>query len=177
MPQAESSPLVYCTPRTTCIFHAGLRLYNIVMSDAEYTSYCGLYCLDCIPSDSGLFLAAKELQAHLQKRGFEEYARIKVRANKLFEKYAEFSELLQAIINLKCSAPCRKEGGKTVCPIRDCAQSKCYEGCWECDRRQKCELLDPLRHIHTNIDYHLDLIAREGMDNWSAGRKNHYSWE
>jgi hypothetical protein len=147
------------------------------MSDAEYTSYCGLYCQDCIPSDSGLFTTAEGLQNHLQERKFEEYARIKVRANKLFEKYTEFSELLQAIINLKCDVPCRNGGGKSICPIRDCAQSKSLQGCWECDRKQECELLAPLRYIHPNIDYHLDLIARAGMDNWSAQRKNHYLWE
>ena len=147
------------------------------MSDSGYTSYCGLYCRDCIPSDSGLFLAAEGLQEHMQERRFEEYARIKARANTLFEKYAEFSELLQAIINLKCSAPCRQGGGKAVCPIRDCAQSKGFPGCWECELRQECELLAPLRPIHPNIDYHLDLIIQAGMDNWIAGRKNHYSWE
>ena len=147
------------------------------MSDAEYTSYCGLYCQDCIPSDSGLFLAAEGLQEYLQKRRFEEYAGIKARANKSFEKYAEFSELLQQIINLKCNAPCRNNGGKAVCPIRDCAQSKSFQGCWECDRRQECELLVQLRNIHPNIDYHLDLIAQAGIDNWSTGRKKHYFWE
>jgi hypothetical protein len=147
------------------------------MSDAEFTSYCGLYCQDCIPSDSSLFLTAEGLQEHLQKRRFEEYAGIKARSNKLFEKYAEFTELLQAIINLKCSEPCRNGGGKAVCPIRDCAQSKGFRGCWECELHQECELLTPLRHIHPNIDYHLDLIAREGMDNWSTERRNHYLWE
>ena len=147
------------------------------MSDAGYTSYCGLYCQDCIPSDSGLFLTAEKLQKHLQQLKFEEYAEIKARSNKIFEKYNEFSELLQAIINLKCGSPCRNGGGKAVCPVRDCTQSKGFQGCWECERRQECELLAPLKHIHPNIDYHLDLIAQLGMDNWSSGRKSHYLWE
>jgi hypothetical protein len=147
------------------------------MSDTEYTSYCGLYCKDCIPSDCDFFLAAEGLQEQLQKHRFEEYAKIKVRTNKLFEKYSEFSELLQEIINLKCGMPCRNGGGKSVCPIRDCVKSKGFPGCWECDYRQECELLAPLRHVHPNIDYHLDLIAKAGMDNWSTGRKNHYAWE
>jgi hypothetical protein len=117
------------------------------------------------------------LQENLQKRRFDEYARIKARANKLFEKYAEFTEFLQAIINLKCNTSCRNGGGKAVCPIRDCAQSKGLQGCWECELRQECELLTPLSHIHPNIYYHLDLIARTGVDNWSTGRRHHYLWE
>ena len=39
--------------------------------DIELTAYCGLYCLDCIPSDKKLFITAGELQNHLKKRQFE----------------------------------------------------------------------------------------------------------
>jgi hypothetical protein len=147
------------------------------MPDADLTAYCGLYCSDCIPSDSSLFSAAEDLQQHLHRLKFEKYAKVKASSNKSFDHYAEFSALLHEIINLQCSAPCRKGGGKVVCPIRDCAQSKHYSGCWECADRPDCELLAPLRNIHPNIDHHLDLIALFGENNWSAGRKQHYSWE
>lgn len=147
------------------------------MSDIEFTAYCGLYCIDCIPSDSSLFSIAKELQERLHRCKFEEYAKVKAYSNKLFDHYPEFGILLQEIINLQCNAPCRKDGGKVVCPIRDCAQSRNYRGCWECSDRLDCELLAPLRNIHPHIDYHLDLIAQVGEKNWSTRRKKHYSWE
>lgn len=147
------------------------------MSDNEYTAYCGLYCNDCIPSDSSLFMAAEALRDRLQNRKFEEYAKLKASSNKTFTRYDEFSKLLQEIINLKCSSPCRHSGGKADCPVRNCAQNKNYRGCWECDNRFECELLAPLRKFHSNLDYHLTIISQLGENDWSTHRKEHYFWE
>jgi hypothetical protein len=148
-----------------------------MLNNEEYTSYCGLYCADCIPSNSSLFAAAETLRDRLKDRKFEEYAKLKSSSNKAFKHYAEFSALLQEIIDLQCSSPCRLGGGKAVCPVRDCAQKKDLRGCWECDNRSDCELLAPLRQFHPNLDYHLTLISQLGENNWSAERKGHYFWE
>ena len=145
--------------------------------DIELTAYCGLYCLDCIPSDKKLFITAGELQNHLKKCQFEEYARLKSKTNKLFENYPRFPEVLQEIINLECVAPCRKGGGKIVCPVRDCAQNKRYEGCWECNDWKSCELLTRLKKIHPDLENRFEIIPKEGLQNWATRRKRHSFWQ
>jgi hypothetical protein len=145
--------------------------------DIELTAYCGLYCLDCIPSDRGLFVTARELQNHLKKRQFEEYARLKSETNKLFESYSRFSEVLQEIINQECVAPCRKGGSNPVCPVRDCARSKKYEGCWECSDWKSCELLTRLKKIHPDLENRLQIIPKESLQSWAIKRKRHYFWQ
>ncbi len=144
--------------------------------DKKYTSYCGLFCLDCIPSNKRLFSTARDLAKLLSDVQFEKYAEIKAVKNKVFERYPELVELLHEIIKLECKAPCREGGGKAECKVRECALIRHYEGCWECDDYGKCELLGPLNKIHPNLKYHLELIRKEGPENWCIKRGKHYSW-
>lgn len=147
------------------------------MTDAEYTAYCGLYCLDCIPSNRKFFAIARELQELLAELQFEEYAKLKAESNETFTSYPRFAQVLQEIIALECPGPCRAGGGKTNCSIRACVLSRNYEGCWECDSWEGCELLARLKGIHTNLEYHIGLIRKEGLGNWSAKRRRHYRWQ
>jgi hypothetical protein len=144
---------------------------------SELTSYCGLYCLDCIPADRELFSVARELHNHLRKRQFEEYAKLKSKTNELFEEYPRFLKVLQEIVNLECSAPCRKGGGKIACPVRDCAQSKKHEGCWECNDQRNCKLLVRLKEIHPDLEDRFEIILKDGLQNWAAKRQRHYFWQ
>lgn len=91
--------------------------------------------------------------------------------------YPSFMKSLAQIRSLECSKPCRQGGGNAGCRIRKCAAGKGYDGCWACDGRAGCELLDDLREFHPNIDYHLDLIAELGMGKWLNKRKAHYKWQ
>ena len=147
------------------------------MTDAEYTSYCGLYCLDCIPSNRKLFATVKELQELLAGLQFEEYAKLKSESNEIFTGYPRFTQVLQEIIKLECPDPCRAGGGNRDCSVKACVLSRNYEGCWECDSWKSCELLARLKRIHTNLEYHIGLIKKEGLKNWSAKRRRHYRWE
>ena len=146
-------------------------------TDRTYTSYCGLCCRDCIPSNSQLFALVGNLEGKLAELHFEEYAALKARGDAAFGDYQNFLRVLQAIRGLECVAPCRTSGGKTSCAVRDCVLARELLGCWECQQYKTCELLDPLKRFHPNLEYHLDLIRQEGIDAWSAKRKGHYSWQ
>ena len=145
--------------------------------DRTCTSYCGLYCGDCIPSNRRLFALAGELDEKLAKLHFEEYAALKARSDLAFGDYRRFLKVLQAIRDLECQTPCRAGGGKASCAVRDCVQARRLVGCWECSQCGTCDLLEPLKRFHPNLEYHLELIHREGIDAWSAKRKGHYSWQ
>jgi hypothetical protein len=56
-------------------------------------------------------------------------------------------------------------------------KNKGLKGCWECEDRRRCTLLDALRRIHPNLDYHLDLIEDMGPAQWFKKREEHYRWQ
>ena len=145
--------------------------------DEKIAAFCGLCCFDCIPSNYGFFHIVHNLEEVLSNLQFDEYARLKAERNPVFAEYPTFIKVLKEIESLKCSRPCREGGGKPDCEIRKCAQGKGYPGCWECRDRYTCTKLDSLRVIHSNLDYHLDLIGKYGPKNWFLKRKAHYRWQ
>ena len=152
--------------------------------DSIFTTYCGLYCKDCIPSRKELFSTAARLDQLLIELQFDRYAELKAgqtywsEANHEFKHYPEFVSVLRAIRNLECKSVCRKGGGwkGDRCQVRNCAMEKHLTGCWECAGYKTCELLAPLLKFHPNLEYHLELIKNEGIQNWRAKRKGHYPW-
>jgi len=147
------------------------------MPDSRYTSYCGLCCLDCIPSDSEFFELIDGFEDKLDELQFGQYALLKYQKHGTLGDYPEFMKALDQIRSLECKATCRMGGGNPECLVRKCAVDKGYDGCWACDGRVGCELLDDLREFHPNLDYHLDLIAESGMHRWLDKRKAHYRWQ
>jgi len=145
--------------------------------DKIFTAWCGLCCADCIPSNEAFFSLIRSLDDMLGKTQFEEYARLKSEKNPIFKEYLVFLKVLREIKSLQCTSPCRNGGGKSGCEVRNCAQNKGYDGCWECDGRRTCSLLDPLRRVHPNIDYHLELIKQYGPEEWFQKRRAHYRWQ
>ena len=141
------------------------------------TAYCGLYCGDCIPSHARLFELLEELRRLASELHLESYAELISYRDDAFASYPLFARMLDTLAGLRCPGPCRAGGGKTTCAIRDCARGKGLEGCWECDDRRGCELLDPLRGFHGGtIDGNLDAIAACGMGGWTGRRGKHYPW-
>lgn len=145
-------------------------------TEQTYTSYCGLYCRDCIPSNRELFALAREMERKLEELHFEEYAAHKAKGDSVFGGYQTFLRVLQAIRGLECRGPCRAGGGKSTCAVRDCVLERRFSGCWECPEYPTCALLGPLKRFHPNLECHLDLIRHEGIDAWSVKRKGHYLW-
>lgn len=142
----------------------------------NWTACCGLCCADCIPSDEELFQLAGALDKKLAGIRFDLYAEYKTPQIREFEEYPLFLSVLRRIGQLHCST-CRQGGGNPQCTIRTCVGEKGLNGCWECDRRSGCGLLDRLRRVHGNLDHHLDLIAEMGPDRWFEKRKGHYRWQ
>jgi hypothetical protein len=143
----------------------------------DLTAYCGLYCGDCIPSNSRLFELIDELLELSSSLCLEKYAGLLAGVRPTFADYAVFERVLSELSELRCSDPCRKGGGRSDCPIRLCARGKGFEGCWECDIRLECELLQPMRNFHgDNIDHNLKTIAEHGPHDWAGRRGKHYPW-
>ena len=141
------------------------------------TAYCGLYCRDCIPSNERLSAALAELQSLVEDLNLARYAELLAKYKAAFEDYPVFERVLAELAELRCPAPCRDGGGRSDCSIRLCVQDKSLEGCWECDERKGCALLEPLRGFHgETIDDNLDTIAEHGPDAWSDKRGRHYPW-
>jgi len=145
--------------------------------DKKFTAYCGLCCLDCIPSNGELFSLLHRLDGMLEKLQFDEYAKLKSKKQTIFNEYPTFVKILKEISNLRCALPCREGGGKPNCEVRQCALNHGYDGCWGCKSRRSCELLEPLRQIHPNLDLHLDLILELGSEKWFEKRGAHYKWQ
>lgn len=145
--------------------------------DKRFTAFCGLCCLDCVPSNETLFGVVKELEQLLAELQFEHYAELKSRDHKALENYPQFMEVLKGIQELRCNSPCREGGGKPDCRARECVLGKGIEGCWECDDRKDCQVLEPLKKIHPNLEYHLELIKEHGPENCGEKRRSHYWWQ
>ena len=143
----------------------------------KYTALCGLYCLDCIPSNEKLFSTIKELDTILSDVQFEKYAALKSQANPVYNDYTKFVEVMQEIAGLECIAPCTEGGCKANCQIIECVKSRKLAGCWECADSPECELLAPLKKIHPNLEYHLGLINKYGTEDWIDKRSFHYWWQ
>ena len=141
--------------------------------DESLTAYCSLCCADCIPSREELFALVDRLDQMLEELQFDQYAELKSAQHEAFEDYPTFLSVLRQIKELRCPAPCQQGGGEPSCEIKQCVQSKGLKGCWECRDRRKCTLLDDLRSVHPNLDYHLDLIADMGPAQWFEKRREH----
>jgi len=145
--------------------------------DRRLTSYCGLYCADCIPSRKDLFARVRELEEMLAALRFERYAELKSARQPVFRDYAGFLDVLRGIAGLECPAPCREGGGDPECAVRRCVVSGNREGCWECEDYKTCQKLERLKGIHVNLERHLGLIRSEGVEGWASRRGTHYSWD
>lgn len=141
----------------------------------KYTAYCGLYCLDCIPSNERLFYLLNELESLLEDVNFDKYAELKSKSNETFNYYPKFIEVLYEMKKLECTSVCSEDGCKEDCKIIECVKEKQYEGCWECDNFKDCKLLDHLKRIHP-IEHNLEMIREYGVDNWADKRGTHYNW-
>ena len=146
-----------------------------MINSNKYTAYCGLYCLDCIPSNKELFDILDELESLLREVNFKKYAELKSKSNEPFNDYPKFIEVLHEIQKLECTSLCTEGGCKENCKIRECVKEKDYEGCWECDDYKECELLEHLKGIHS-IEHNLEMITKYGVDDWANKREKHYNW-
>ena len=145
--------------------------------DTKFTAPCGLFCQDCIPSNTSLFAAVAQLETLLTNLHFDDYARVKEDTNDVLKEYPTFIRVLREIKMLQCRGPCQEGGGNPSCAIKRCVQNKNFNGCWNCHDFTCCGLLTPLKKVHGGtIDHNLTIIGRFGHDKWSNKRGKHYPW-
>ena len=83
-------------------------------TEETYTSYCGLYCGDCIPSNRRLFSLVRDLESELVELRFEEYAALKAGGDATFSDYGRFLKVLRAIRSLECRRRAGQAGGRAA---------------------------------------------------------------
>lgn len=152
------------------------------MEDKRNTSYCGLYCPDCIPSNKKLFQLISELEENLEGIKFDKYAELKSKRSSIFGEYQVFIKVLKEIKKLECSSTCRDGpnsilGCRIDCKIRQCAIEKEYEGCWKCDSYRNCVKLSELKINHPLLETNIETIKRFGIEKWPDKRSKHYFWD
>ena len=150
------------------------------MSDKELTSFCGLWCNDCIPSNEKLYSLTSELGQLLENIGFKNYADFKSNKVPEFKDYDTFVSVLNAFEKLHCynycrKGPCSEAGCTKSCQIRACAIGKGFNGCWECDVYLSCEHINKMASVHPDIKHNLSMIKEHGIDKWKAYRGRHYN--
>ena len=98
--------------------------------DGILTTYCGLYCGDCIRHQSKASDLAHKLSLELKSIEFDKYAQVKSSQMEEFERYQEFISLLDEIVKLKYDTPCRSGGDGSLkkCEIKKCVLSKGFSG-------------------------------------------------
>ena len=151
------------------------------MLDKDLTSFCGLWCNDCIPSNEKLYSLTSELNQLLEEIGFKNYADFKSKRVSEFKNYDIFIRVLNAFQKLHCYNYCRKvpyseAGCNMACKIRICVTEKNYEGCWECDVYNSCEHITDMESFHPDIKHNLAMIKEHGIEDWKKYRGKHYQW-
>ena len=151
------------------------------MNDAERTSFCGLWCGDCIPATEKLYEITQELNQLLIETGFKNYADFKSKKVSEFKDYDTFINVLNAFEKLHCynycrNGPCSEAGCNTSCKIRVCVIEKGFQGCWECDTYSSCEHIENMKGFHPDIKHNLNMIKEHGIDKWKNYRGKHYNW-
>ncbi len=93
-------------------------------------AYCGLYCPKCYKNV--VSEAAENLKKALENTHI---------CGSSHEPNKEFKDTLNNLVNLHCPKVCKGGGGNPECKIRICCKSKNLNGCWECNKLEKCDIL------------------------------------
>ena len=153
------------------------------MKDSEFTSYCGLYCPDCVHFRNNHSPVAYQLKKELGRADFFKYSSVKSPLVPEYEDFDKFIAVLDRLIAHQCRYGCRKVGsciysGGEPCPIVRCCQEKGYAGCWECESFRDCEKFDVIRKFcgESNVK-NLELIKVYGPEKWVEKRHPFYRWD
>ncbi len=140
---------------------------------AALTSYCGLYCGDCVFGKGTVPDLARDLRKELRDSRFEKVAEVIPFMD--LEAYQTAYEFMGQMVKMRCKG-CRGGSRSKFCHIAQCAQKNELEGCWECEDFASCEKLEFLVPVHG--DGHLKnlrKIRKDGVDAWAEGKRWWYS--
>lgn len=147
----------------------------------QLTTYCGLWCKDCVPYQHDLYDSARKLKAELEKYNFREYAKSKAEKISSFRDYTHFEEVLDDLIREECTVQCydgpySEANCSPSCTVRVCAIERGYEGCWECDY-EKCTMILEMIPRHPDMLHSLKMLKEYGISGWEPYRGSHHPWQ
>ncbi len=118
--------------------------------DLALVAYCGLYCGDCFWHTGRIARLAAELSKEIRSSGYDEYARYVSRfpTGSGLKEFGRFQEVLAVMQVPICTKACRDGGCDPKCGFRLCCIKRGYDGCWQCERFEKCPGLAGLKQIH-----------------------------
>ncbi len=118
--------------------------------DLALVAYCGLYCGDCFWHTGRIGRLAGELSKEIRNSGYDHYARYVSRfpTGSGLKEFGRFQEVLAVMQVRGCTKVCRDGGCDPKCSFRQCCRAKGYDGCWQCERFEKCPSLAALKPIH-----------------------------
>jgi len=95
------------------------------MTGMDRTSFCGLWCGDCIPANERLYELTSELTRLLDETGFRNYAEFKSRKVPEFADYDLFVKVLNSFEKLHCYDGCRRGPRSEAGCAKDCKIRAC----------------------------------------------------
>ncbi len=118
--------------------------------DLALVAYCGLYCGDCFWHTGKVGRLAGELSKEIRSSGYDQYARYVSRfpTGSGLKNFSRFQDVLTVMQVPGCTKTCRKGGCDPKCGFRQCCRAHGYDGCWQCERFEKCPSLAALKPIH-----------------------------
>ncbi|MDH4212021.1 MAG: DUF3795 domain-containing protein [candidate division WOR-3 bacterium] len=135
-------------------------------------AYCGLYCGDCFIFQGKIADLARDLRKELRRSKFSRFASMISRYFKPYKNYDTTYEVLGMMVRLRCKRTCHNGGGPPSCKIRSCCVKKEIDGCWKCDKFEKCTKLDFLRAVHDDAHIkNLRILRRKGIEQFIRGKK------
>jgi hypothetical protein len=143
-------------------------------ANTDLLAYCGLYCGTCPDYTQSIANLARDLKDELDRCKVAKAApaMAKIPTLKAFRHYEKFYELLQTMMTLRCSNPCKRGGGNPDCPIKLCAKAKNFEGCWQCDSFPKCEKLKMIEQFDDPVyAKNLKRVKKIGLEQFLKQKK------
>lgn len=142
--------------------------------DPNLIGYCGIYCGDCHAFSGEISKLARELRKELREKEYDKFAKFisKYPQGKALQKFEECYEALGAMMAFVCEKGCRQGGGSPQCKIRLCCQERNLEGCWQCNKFEKCKNLDVLIPLHKEAHLkNLRAIQKKGKEEFIKGKR------
>lgn len=145
------------------------------MNKSNDVAYCGLYCGDCIIKNSRISKLSKDILSIIKRKEFEKLA---IGLPVINDKMKNLTDLnvgisvLESMCELDCDKNCKSGGGGASCEIRKCNVRLELDGCWECEKFEKCSILNSLEPIHKGANIrNIRVVHEKGLESFLNGEK------
>jgi Protein of unknown function (DUF3795) len=145
------------------------------INEADFVSYCGLFCPDCPLFSGKVSDLAKDLRKELRRVEYDKFAKYisKFPSGKELKNFKECYSVLGTLMKFRCERGCRLGGGAENCQIKQCNIDQNIQGCWQCKKFKYCKKLDTLTSLHGNAHRkNLEKIEKIGISEFIKGTKH-----